>query len=69
MWSNWALLTDLYQLTMVGGYVKEGKTHQWANFDYFFRSIPDNGGYCISAGLADVIERVKHFSQGCLDIP
>ncbi|UCH20032.1 MAG: nicotinate phosphoribosyltransferase [Deltaproteobacteria bacterium] len=59
MWSNWALLTDLYQLTMVGGYVKEGKTHQWANFDYFFRSIPDNGGYCISAGLADVIEYLK----------
>ena len=65
MWLKWALLTDLYQLTMVGGYVQEGKTHQWANFDYFFRSIPDDGGYCILAGLADVIEYLQtlHFNQ------
>ena len=59
MWSKWALLTDLYQLTMVGGYVLEGKKDQWANFEYFFRSIPDNGGYCILAGLADVIHYVQ----------
>lgn len=59
MWSKWALLTDLYQLTMVGGYVHEGKKEQWANFDYFFRSVPDNGGYCILAGLADVIEYIR----------
>jgi len=59
MWSKWALLTDLYQLTMVGGYVREGKTHQWANFDYFFRTIPDAGGYCLLAGLADVIEYLQ----------
>jgi nicotinate phosphoribosyltransferase len=65
MWSKWALLTDLYQLTMVGGYVQEGKKDQWANFDYSFRSIPDNGGYCILAGLADVIEYLQtlRFSQ------
>ncbi len=65
MRSKWALLTDLYQLTMVGGYVREGKTQQWANFDYFFRSIPDNGGYCILAGLADVIEYIQtlHFDK------
>ncbi len=59
MWSKWALLTDLYQLTMVGGYVHEGKKEQWANFDYFFRSVPDNGGYCILAGLADVIDYIR----------
>ena len=60
MWSKWALLTDLYQLTMVGGYVQEGKKEQWANFDYFFRSVPDNGGYCILAGLADVIDYIRN---------
>lgn len=59
MGSKWALLTDLYQLTMVGGYVQEGKKDQWANFDYFFRKIPDEGGYCVLAGLADVIEYVR----------
>jgi nicotinate phosphoribosyltransferase len=59
MWSQWALQTDLYQLTMVGGYVKEGKKDQWANFDYFFRKIPDDGGYCVLAGLADVIDYLR----------
>ena len=65
VWTKWALLTDLYQLTMVGGYVKEGKTDQWANFDYFFRKVPDDGGYCVLAGLEDVIRYIKtlHFTQ------
>ncbi|MBW1705455.1 MAG: nicotinate phosphoribosyltransferase [Deltaproteobacteria bacterium] len=59
MWTQLALQTDLYQLTMVGGYVHEGKKDQWATFDYFFRSIPDDGGYCVLAGLADVIEYIR----------
>jgi len=68
MWSQWALQTDLYQLTMVGGYVKEGKKDQWANFDYFFRKIPDDGGYCVVAGLSDVIDYIQNlkFSDGDL---
>lgn len=60
MWSQWALQTDLYQLTMVGGYVKEGKKDQCANFDYFFRKIPDDGGYCVLAGLMDVIDYIQN---------
>jgi len=60
MWSQWALQTDLYQLTMVGGYVKEGKKDQCANFDYFFRKIPDDGGYCVLAGIADVIDYIQN---------
>jgi nicotinate phosphoribosyltransferase len=68
MWSHWGLLTDLYQLTMVGGYVLEGKENQWANFDYFFRSIPDNGGYCVLAGLEDLMEYIStlRFDEGDL---
>jgi len=60
MRSHQALLTDLYQLTMVGGYIQAGKKDQRANFDYFFRNTPDKGGYCILAGLADVIEYIQH---------
>ena len=69
MWSKWALLTDLYQLTMVGGYVQEGKKDQWANFDYFFRNIPDSGGYCVVAGLADFTEYIRklRFSREDMD--
>ena len=55
-----ALLTDLYQLTMVGGYVREGKGGQWANFDYFFRKVPDDGGYCVLAGLASLLEYLQN---------
>ncbi|MFZ0447721.1 MAG: nicotinate phosphoribosyltransferase [Desulfatiglandaceae bacterium] len=62
MWSQLAIQTDLYQLTMVGGYVREGKIDQWANFDYFFRKIPDDGGYCVCAGLADVIDYIRDLS-------
>ncbi|MBW2064258.1 MAG: nicotinate phosphoribosyltransferase [Deltaproteobacteria bacterium] len=56
---SWALLTDLYQLTMVGGHVKAGKKEQVANFDYFFRRIPDDGGYCVLAGLEDLIKCIE----------
>lgn len=59
-----ALLTDLYQLTMVGGYVQEGKREQWANFDYFFRKVPDDGGYCVLAGLADLINYLQNLRFG-----
>ncbi len=60
MWSKWALLTDFYQLTMVGGYVQQGKKEQRVNFDYFFRAIPDEGGYCVLAGLADTIDYIQN---------
>ena len=68
MWSKWALLTDLYQLTMVGGYVLEGKKDQWVNFDYFFRRIPDDGGYCVLAGLTDLIDYVRKFRFNKTDL-
>jgi nicotinate phosphoribosyltransferase len=68
VWNHGALLTDLYQLTMVGGYVQEGKGSQWANFDYFFRRIPDNGGYCILAGLAEVIDYIQHLQFHAHDL-
>lgn len=60
MMRNLTLLTDMYELTMVGGYLENGKEAQRANFDYFFRRIPDEGGYCIAAGLEQVVDYVKH---------
>ncbi len=61
---NLTLLTDMYELTMVGGYLVGNKETQRANFDYFFRKIPDEGGYCIAAGLEQVIDYIKniHFT-------
>ena len=61
---NMTLLTDLYQLTMSAGYYLLGKKDQKANFDYFFRKVPDNGGFCVAAGLEQLIEYVRdiHFA-------
>jgi len=57
---NLTLLTDMYELTMVGGYLVSGKEAQRANFDYFFRKIPDDGGYCLAAGLEQVVDYISH---------
>jgi len=54
------LLTDLYQLTMVGGYYLLGKKDQKANFDYFFRKIPEDGGFCVAAGLEQLIDYIQN---------
>jgi nicotinate phosphoribosyltransferase len=66
---NMTLLTDLYQLTMVGAYYLLGKRQQKANFDYFFRKIPEDGGFCVAAGLEQLIEYIEnlHFEPEDLD--
>lgn len=46
-----ALLTDLYELTMLAGYLDEGMHETPATFDLFFRDLPFEGGYAVFAGL------------------
>jgi nicotinate phosphoribosyltransferase len=46
-----ALLTDLYELTMLAGYFKEGMHEEPAVFDLFFRTAPFHGSYAVFAGL------------------
>lgn len=57
-----SLLMDFYELTMAYGYFKDEKHQQIAVFDVFFRSIPDDGGYAIFAGLEQVIDYIKHLT-------
>jgi len=45
------LLTDLYELTMLAGYLEEGMASKPAVFDLYFRTNPFEGGYAIFAGL------------------
>lgn len=54
-----ALLTDFYQLTMIGGY-HEAEMHHPVCFEYFFRSLPPDTGYCISAGIEDVVNYLEY---------
>jgi len=56
-----ALLTDLYQLTMVYGYWKSGCAEQRAVFHLNFRKLPFQGGFAIAAGLETAIHFIKAF--------
>ena len=58
------LLTDLYQLTMMSGYLKNGKEKDVAVFDLFFRRN-NTITYSVAAGLQQAIEYVQdiHFDE------
>lgn len=53
------MLCDYYQLTMSNGYFKHGMADQICYFEVFFRSVPDQGGFAIAAGLAQVVEYIQ----------
>jgi len=55
-----ALLTDLYQLTMLAGYFEKGMHERPAAFDLFFRTPPFRGGYAVFAGLETAL---RHLAQ------
>ncbi len=50
-----ALLTDLYQLTMMYGYYQSGNMNKEVVFDVFYRSNPCDNGYVIVAGLEQAV--------------
>ncbi len=58
---SFALLTDLYQLTMSYGYWKSGTASKEAVFNLFFRKNPFHGGYAVAAGLKPVVEVLSDF--------
>ena len=55
---NLTLMTDLYELTMMQGYFKDG-VDQTAVFDMFYRTNPSGNGYAVMAGLDQVIDYIK----------
>jgi nicotinate phosphoribosyltransferase len=61
---SFALLTDLYELTMAYGYWRSGKVEDEAVFHLFFRKAPFRGGYAIAAGLADAIRYLQSLTFG-----
>jgi nicotinate phosphoribosyltransferase len=50
-----ALLVDLYQLTMLEAYRREGMAARPATFSLFVRSQPADWGYLVAAGLDDCL--------------
>lgn len=59
-----ALLTDLYELTMMEGYFRNGLIGQRAVFDVFFRYNPFGGGYSVFAGIEQAAEYLTGLSFG-----
>ncbi|MDR1496467.1 MAG: nicotinate phosphoribosyltransferase, partial [Clostridiales Family XIII bacterium] len=59
---NHALLTDFYELSMANGYFVSGVSEDTAYFDYFFRRVPDGGGFAVMAGLEQLIEYLEGLS-------
>jgi nicotinate phosphoribosyltransferase len=64
---NLSLVMDFYELTMSQCYFNEGK-NQEAVFDLFYRRNPDDGGFCIFAGLEQVIDYIKNLQFSKEDI-
>ncbi len=51
-----ALMTDLYELTMLAGYLREEMETQPAVFDLYFRTAPYQGSYAVFAGLQPALD-------------
>ena len=66
---NYTLLCDFYELTMGGGYFKNGLADRVTYFDVFFRNVPDNGGFAVCAGLEQIINYINnlHFDKRDID--
>lgn len=64
---NLTMMTDLYQLTMMYGYFREGMTQNEGVFDVFFRP-KENISYAVVAGLESVIDYINNLRFGEFDI-
>ena len=55
---NIPLLCDYYEYTMSNGYVENGLQDNIVYFDIYFRNVPDKGGFCIFAGLEQLVDYI-----------
>ena len=62
---NLTMLSDFYEFTMSNGYLLSELHNKTAYYDVFFRSVPDQGGFAIAAGLEQVITYIEglHFTN------
>lgn len=65
---NLTMLVDFYELTMANGYLNSGVSNKIAYFDMFFRRVPDGGGYCIMAGIEQLIQYLSELTFTRRDI-
>lgn len=65
---DYALLTDLYQLTMAACYAGSAIAFKRASFELFARRLPDRFGYLIAMGLEQALEYLEQLSFNDLQI-
>jgi len=65
---NVPLLCDYYEYTMSNGYVKNGLQDRMVYFDIYFRNVPDKGGFCIFAGLEQLVDYILNLRFSDSDI-
>lgn len=58
---NLAMMMDLYELTMAGGYYEAADLTTRVAFDVFYRKNPDVAGFSIFAGLEQVLDYLEEF--------
>ena len=65
---NVSVVMDFYELTMSQCYFNDNKDKEVV-FDLFYRKNPDDGGYCVFAGLEQVVDYVLnlHFEKEDID--
>ncbi|HEX9180890.1 MAG TPA: nicotinate phosphoribosyltransferase, partial [Burkholderiales bacterium] len=61
------LLTDLYQLTMLQGYIEQGM-EQPAVFEFFVRKLPPGRNFLVAAGLEQALEFLENLRFGAEEL-
>ncbi len=56
-----ALLTDMYELTMIDAALKSGTAHRASVFEVFARRLPGGRRYGVVAGTGRVLEAIRDF--------
>ena len=57
---NLTMLADFHEITMANGFLEHGMGEKTAVFDMFFRKVPDDGGFAIMAGVAQLVDYLKN---------
>lgn len=65
---DYAMMTDLYQMTMAQGYWEHGMGDTQACFHMYFRDYPFKGGYAVACGMDQLAELVETYRFSDEDI-
>ncbi|MDT8445163.1 MAG: nicotinate phosphoribosyltransferase [Desulfuromonadales bacterium] len=63
-----ALMTDLYELTMLAGYLEHDMHDKSASFDLFFRKNPFKGSFAVFAGLEPALSYLQELRFTDVDL-